>query len=132
MRFFAWLFRSKRKLGQSNRLYVKDVQPGERVFIESNRFLDRIALLKCLSNDPKTKKILLEIKWSNPGTEGLPIEKIILDYNSSELENFHLLNSAIQIPVVEKKKESITFNVNEMMLTKWKHIFEKRTPNIKL
>lgn len=50
-----------------------------------------IGALKCLNNDPATKKILLEAEWNNKTEQ--KYEKLILKYSSIELKNFHLLNS---------------------------------------
>jgi len=44
-----------------------------------------------LNNDTKTKKILIEMYWSNR-EETEKYEKRILSYDSEELENFNLLN----------------------------------------
>ncbi len=76
------------------RRQVKDVKVGEIIWVEWYRINKFIGQLKCLSNDPETKKILLEVKWSKlNGVENVK-EKVIFDYNGVELINFHLLNSA--------------------------------------
>jgi len=77
----------------SNRRHVKDVKAGERIQIEWSRIQGGISYLKCLNNDPETKKILLQIQWGNyKEVGGLQYEKIILDYDCYQLKNFHLLN----------------------------------------
>jgi len=81
------------KFKEPVRRYVKDVKAGERIQIEWQRIKGGISYLKCLSNDPETKKILLQIRWSNyKEVGGLEYEKIILDYDSYQLKNFNLLN----------------------------------------
>ena len=72
------------------RRYVKDVKPDECINIEWYRFRGGIAQVKCLNNDPETRKIWLEINWIN-----LPKEHLVLDYRDDKLANFHLLNQVI-------------------------------------
>lgn len=73
---------------------VADVKPGELVTIEWSRIKGKIGQLKCLSNDPIKKVILLEIHWGNwQETGDLQYEKLVLNYSDTHLANFHLLNS---------------------------------------
>lgn len=79
------------------RRHVKDIKPGESIQIEWYRIKGGIGNLKCINNDPQTKKILLQVTWGNYQECGHPEkEKIILDYDSKELANFHLLNQAVE------------------------------------
>lgn len=82
------------------RIYVKDVKPGETIQVEWSRAQNGVCNMKCLSNDPLTKKILLEIRWSNYSeVKGVSeYEKAIFDYDGIELKNFHLLNVYKQQP----------------------------------
>lgn len=72
------------------RRYVKDVKPNEWIIIEWYRFRGGVARLRCVNNDPETRKIWLEINWRNS-----PKEQLILDYMDDRLVNFHLLNQVI-------------------------------------
>jgi hypothetical protein len=79
---------------EPKRRYVKDVKPGESITIEWYRIASGIGSVTCLSNDSETKKILLQVKWSNYKDTGHEeYEKFIVDYNDEKLANFHLLNS---------------------------------------
>lgn len=89
----------------SSRRYVRDVKVGDYIKIQSIRFKGGIGNLKCLNNDPQTKKILLQIHWSDFKKHGLlEYEKMVLDYNDYELKNFHLLNSYVE-PVNENSED---------------------------
>lgn len=81
------------------RRYIEDVKIGEWIYVEWYRIEGKIGQMKCLNNDPLTKKILLEVVWSNRNNEK---QRVIFDYSGFELENFHLLN-----PFKEKKSEKI-------------------------
>lgn len=86
------------------RRYVKDVKPGETIQIEWYRILGGIGKIDCLNNDPITKKILLQVHWKNHEQNNVPeYEKLILDYDSKELANFHLIN---QLPIDKQKSEN--------------------------
>ena len=88
------IIRIKNNISKSNkeRLKIKDIKPGSIISIELKDAVGFICNVKCMSNDIREKKILIEIRWS-----GLPMkkEKRILKYNSQELKHFHLLNSSI-------------------------------------
>jgi len=87
-----------------NKRYIKDVKVGETINIEWNRIKGGIGELKCLGNDPNTKKIFLEVKWNNYKEASVDeVERIVLDYNSEKLTNFNLLN---QIPVIHDQIEN--------------------------
>ena len=76
------------------RRYVKDVKPGELVQVEWRSMYPNVGFLKCLNNDPITKKILFEVRWNNYKKHNYPeVEKVIFDYDGEQLKNFHLLNA---------------------------------------
>lgn len=58
MKIIKFLF-SFFKKSPSNRLYVKDVNPGDNIRIEWSRMKGGIGYVTCLNNDPFTKKIFL-------------------------------------------------------------------------
>lgn len=78
------------EIKKPTRRCVKDVKSGEFIWIEWDRIRGRIGQLKCVNNDPETKKILLEVRWRGVSE----IEKVIFDYDDKELKNFHLLNKS--------------------------------------
>lgn len=96
MKLLNWVLKTffvKDTETQSQRRQVKDVKAGEIIQIEWNRIHGGIGAIKCINNDPQTKKILLEVTWSNYEELGVEEkEKLILGYNSNHLKNFHLLN----------------------------------------
>ncbi len=93
MNIIYWLFGiNKSKIEKPIRRYIKDVKHGECIYIEYPYCKGGIAHTECLENDPVTKKILLQIHWS-PAYNGMVYEKFILDYNSYNIKNFHLLNN---------------------------------------
>ena len=85
------------------RRYPKDVVPNEIVVIEWWKIQGKIGEALCINNDPENKKMLLGLHWGNPSDTLLEKERIILNYNSSELANFHLLNPVQRL--VRKKKD---------------------------
>ncbi len=97
------------------RRYVKDVLPGEDIRIEWNRIKGGIGFVKCISNDPETEKIFLQVKWNNyKETNTEEFEYFILDYNSIELKNFHLLNEhspRLQVKEKDDKKDDEDSNI---------------------
>ena len=92
------------------RRHIKDVKSGEIINIEwKERIKGGIGKAKCLNNDPKTKKILLEITWGNYIEAKVDEkEKFILNYNSEKLKNFYLLN---QIEEQPKKSEEEDYDI---------------------
>ena len=99
-----WNFLRKKKSPNTNlvipgsgRLEVANVVPGNYIVIEYSGVLGGLATVKCLNNDPVTKKILVEIEWRNfeELKHKIRFEQMILDYDSSYLANFHLLNSGV-------------------------------------
>lgn len=82
-----------------NRKQLKNVKVGDTIRIEWSRIEGRIGKLKCIGNDPKTKKILLEAEVVNGDTEF-----VIFDYNSYHFKNFHLLNQNLPVnqPVIDE------------------------------
>lgn len=93
----SWFKNQPKK--KSTRRYVKDVKAGEIIQIEWSKLKEGMGGLLCLNNDPETKKILLEVRWGNYKEMGCKeYEKIIFDYDSKELKNFHLLNTYREKP----------------------------------
>lgn len=82
-----------KKIEPKTRRQVEDVRTGDSIQIEWYMISGGIGYLKCLSNDPVTRKILLEATWNNSEEMGEASQKVIFDYNGKELKNFHLLNS---------------------------------------
>lgn len=82
------------------RRYLKDVKPNELVTIEWYRFQGGTSKLRCVNNDPETRKIWLEINWTNA-----PKEQLILDYRDDKLANFHLLNEVINPSKQDREEE---------------------------
>ena len=85
------------KRNKEERLNLKDVKVGQVIIIEYDKAAGFLANLKCLNNDPKTKKILLEIEWNvynddNTKVIGSRFEKLVFSYSDKEFKNFHLLN----------------------------------------
>lgn len=91
------------------RRYIKDVKAGEFIKIEWSRIKNSnasglgIGELKCINNDPETKKILLQVIWANYKENKLEErEKVIFDYDGIELKNFHLLNEIVEPKTPQK------------------------------
>jgi len=106
VKWFLNLFKKvKNETHVSNRIHVKDVQAGQIIQVEWHKIKGGIGLMKCISNDPETEKILLEVEWDNfKETESPQFEKLILNYSDKELANFHLLNcNRLFKPNVEKE-----------------------------
>ena len=85
------------KRNKEERLNLRDVKVGQVIIIEYSKCAISICDLKCLNNDPKTKKILLEIEWNvydddDTKVIGSRFEKLIFSYRDKEFKNFHLLN----------------------------------------
>lgn len=93
--FFKTLFhklllalKPKAKQAQLPRIHPRDVQHGEVIWIEWSRIAGTgIGMVKCLSTDPISKRILLLVTWADDEEE-----RLILDYDSKCFDNFHLLN----------------------------------------
>lgn len=102
---FGWILSSKRK--DSSRNHPRNVKAGDVIVIEWSRIKNGIGAVKCINNDLETKKMLIEVRWNNhkdvPGTE--PVERIILDYSSSQLKNFNLLNPLKEAETDEEEIE---------------------------
>ncbi|HWY13221.1 MAG TPA: UvrB/UvrC motif-containing protein [Bacteroidia bacterium] len=97
LKLWSALFGSKKN--KPKRRYVKDVKTGDYIQIEWHRMKNGIGYIKCLNNDPETKKIFLEVRWGNYKEAGIEErQKLILDYKSIELMNFHLLNQVVNKP----------------------------------
>lgn len=103
-KWWSDLFKSEEKRPNSNqpqkRRYVEDVKIGQHIWVEWYKIKGRLGEMKCLNNDPLTKKILLEINWDNGEGKPNTLQRVIFDYDGDELKNFHLLN-----PIKKKKEE---------------------------
>jgi len=92
----------------SNRRHVKDVKPDENIQIEWHRIAGGIGYVKCVNNDPETKKILIEVRWNNwEETNSPEKERKVFNYSDRELLNFHLLNPK-DIAETENEEEDNT------------------------
>lgn len=92
--FYSLLSKICSRKPKTKRAHVKNVLPGDIIYIESPMSTEATSGVKCINNDPVTKKILVEFAWDNHHELGVPeTERQVLRYNSRELENFHLLNS---------------------------------------
>jgi hypothetical protein len=79
---------------RDKRLKVKDVLPGDYIYINHKRAEGVSNKVFCLSNDPEAEMIYLQIKWTNFEEHNKPeFEKFLLSYDDSALKDFHLLNS---------------------------------------
>ena len=103
MRLIEFILALFIKKSTYKRRYLKDVKPNDKIRIQWYKISplnnpQRIGEVKCLSNDPQNKTILVELKWSNyEEAELSQYEQIILDYNSKVFENFNLLNPYVPI-----------------------------------
>ena len=87
---------SKENKLKTKRRALTDVKPNDWVKIEWWRVKGKIAWLKCINNDPETRKIVLQIKWNNYKESDInEYEQIVFKYEAIELENFFLLNPHI-------------------------------------
>jgi hypothetical protein len=92
MKIFNFL-RKKQSTQKSTRRCVKDVEPGQIIYIEWYKISGNIGQVKCINNDPETKKILIEVTWSNYKEINCnEKERAVIEYSDSRLKNFHLLN----------------------------------------
>ncbi len=106
LKFLSKLFGSKNSKPvtppEPKRLQLKDVKVGQKIRIEWNIITDGIVFLTCMSNDPLTRKILLQVKWSNYKEVNCnQIQQLVLDYNDEKLKNFHLLNQHVFVETSE-------------------------------
>lgn len=98
----------------SNRIHIKDVKSGENIKIEWHRIKGKIGWVKCINNDPKTKKILLEVHWNNHKEIGSPKrEQVIFGYDAIELCNFHLLNQ-IQNDTKDDEGDEESYDISDL------------------
>jgi hypothetical protein len=79
------------------RVHLSDVKENDYIFIEHRSGIGKV---KCLNNDPKTKKILLVFTYTDDRKEAL-----VLNYNDIQLRNFHLLNSVSKWENDKPKKD---------------------------
>jgi len=103
MNFISKLF----KKDTSSRLSPKDVKPGDFICVELSKALNGMASAECLNNDPKTKKMLLEVVWEGEKEEDNHTERLIVEYSSKVFKNFHLLNSDTEGSLKIKLQEAI-------------------------
>lgn len=93
---FGWMKPNQEKQGlvakPTKRRHIKDVKPGEYIYVEWYKIKNSIGQLKCLNNDPETEKILLEATWTEIDGVKEVKEKVIFDYSNHSLRNFSLLN----------------------------------------
>lgn len=105
-------------LQKPKRLRIEDVKPGEKIRVEWDRVKGKIAWLTCLNNDPLTKKIHLQVTWSDFQKYNLlQKEEVVWPYACEELKNFHLLN--------ERKNEPPDVDVLEVLRKKLDLLLEK-------
>jgi len=87
---------------KSKRRHIRDVKVGEYIRVEWDKIKGGMGYMKCLNNDPKTKKIFLEITWTDPKNEQYKeIERIIFKYKDEIFKNFHLIN-----PITESEEDN--------------------------
>lgn len=95
-KWLADLFKSEYKKPNyhqyTKRRYVESVKAGQNITVEWKKIVGRIGTLKCINNDPLTRKIFLKATWGNKEVIGRDCDYVILDYSSVELKNFNLLN----------------------------------------
>lgn len=102
MQFFKEVFSPSKNIPKKPsppaRKRIEDVKADDVITIEWYRFANSgIGKTTCINNDPKTRKILLQVRWSNFEQYKInEYESIILDYDDFKLKNFHLLNSTGQ------------------------------------
>lgn len=97
---------------KDNRYTLDKVKGNDLIMIEWNRIQGGIGPIKCINNDPKTKKILLQMRWRD-GTLDTPIIK---DYSDSMFKNFHLLNSNFEKDSIEKTIDTINSHVKQLLI----------------
>lgn len=82
------MFWKKKTPPDPSRLHPSQIKAGEVVVIEHNHSQGGIVnYALCISNDPVSKKVLIEIDWSGEGRQ-----RYICEYSSYHFKNFHLLN----------------------------------------
>lgn len=86
------VYLKNKKSSDKLRLKVSQVKPGQRIKIEHQKAKYTICTATCLSNDPTSNKILIEILWTSDETKEEYKQEYVLDYKGYELKNFHLLN----------------------------------------
>jgi len=98
-----WFKRKKRAL-------LKDVIPGQTIKIEWDRMTEKIGVVTCVNNDPKTKKMIISVEWSNyQEARCEQYQEFIWGYKEYHFKNFHLLNelriNKKQVEVDEDQQE---------------------------
>ncbi len=123
LKYFKHFFKKPPSVLKQKRLKIKDVEPGDYICIEWSKMEGGIGYIECLNNDPLTYKIFLEKTWANYKEAKCPEkEKLVLDYNSLLLKNFHLLNEHNKWMKINKIKteseDSLIDNYNIIELQK--------------
>ena len=97
------------------RLRLEDVMPNDLVAVEWSRFKEGVGFMLCVNNDPKTKKILLSVKWNNHKEANLTqVESMIVGYYDKMFKNFNLLNYHLS----KESKATLNFNDFDMDMLK--------------
>lgn len=105
------------------RRYLRDVLPNETIKIQYYRINpennpQRIGEVKCLSNDPLSKTILIELKWANfEEADTQQYEQVILSYKDKEFKHFHLLNPP--------KEQLVNTDIKKLLLDKKTALIEE-------
>ena len=122
MKYFYYIYKmglfNKLFKKNTNRVYLKDVVPGQSIKVEWSRMTSKIGFVTCVNNDPKTKRMMIKIEWSNWETAGCEqFEEHIWGYNEEYFENFHLLNELrINKPVVIEEPDEQEKNEDPIIL----------------
>jgi len=87
-----WIKRFFNNKQHDNRRQLKDVKRGDVITINYYKSVQKIIEVVCVSNDPQTKKILLQINWRIIG-----LQHIIMKYNDNAFSEFNLLNPIIKV-----------------------------------
>lgn len=93
---------------KSNRVKPKHVKAGDRINLYWTRFVGGRGNVECLSNDPKTKKMLIRVQWSNFEEAGCEeYEEFVWSYKSSHFDDFHLLNQHTIKPIDKDDSDNL-------------------------
>ena len=79
---------------------MKHLKPEQHILVKYYRIAGTgIGWCKVLHNNVKDKKLLVLLSWNNFQQAGVPqTERMIFDYNGSELKDFDTLNYDIGMP----------------------------------
>lgn len=92
-KLFEYLFGYRNDKYSQDRLHIKDVKPGQNIYIEHQNGVDRITHVKCLSNDPYSQKMVVMINWVDESGNTTTSERLIIGYQDKCVKDFHLLNN---------------------------------------